>query len=144
MTGVQTCALPIFSASSATPTGQPGEAHNINDEIHPRHFDDVCSTFHFDSAGMLWGSQSYHLARYLFLVGGVMKHSMTTNQQIARTGLTAWTDSTTTADAPSPAWATRMAKNENLTPKPDRAMRKELALMMGILRLNTLLQLITT
>ena len=31
-----------ISASSATPTGQPREAQNINDEIHPRHFDDMC------------------------------------------------------------------------------------------------------
>ena len=31
-----------ISASSTTPTGQPGEAQNINDEIHPRDFDDLC------------------------------------------------------------------------------------------------------
>ena len=31
-----------ISASSATPTGQPGEAQNINDEIHPRDTDGLC------------------------------------------------------------------------------------------------------
>ena len=31
------------SASSATPTGQPGEAQNINGDIHPRTIHDQCA-----------------------------------------------------------------------------------------------------
>ena len=31
-----------ISASSATPTGQPGEAQSINDELHPRDFENLC------------------------------------------------------------------------------------------------------
>ena len=103
----------------------------------------VCSTFHFDLAGILARSQSYHLARYLFpfFLGGGLRNTLW--QQISKLPgqdlLLRWIRH---------QWQTYRRLLGQLEwqkkKKPDRAMRKELALMMGVPRLNNLLQLTMT